>query len=345
MHYLCTNLGDFFQVLFSEEFKLLAMPLVQSKYKPPFYLRNGHLATVIPSTFRKVSDVEYVRERMTTADGDFLDLDWLSQGSEKLIIISHGLEGSANRPYMKGMAKYFHRYGWDALAWNCRSCSGEINNKARFYHHGDTEDLAQVVSYAIEKYDYSTVVLVGFSMGGSMTLKYLGEMTEQIMPQVRGGAVFSVPVDLASSVEELARKHNDFYRKRFIKKLERKIRLKAEKYPEEVQYTDFNNIRYFPDFDNLYTAPLHGFKDAEDFYSKASANRYMYNIKVPTLLVNAWNDPFLPEACYPKEQCEKHSHLYFESPEYGGHVGFTVKGSEFNYMERRALQFFNENID
>ncbi|UII30859.1 alpha/beta fold hydrolase [Fulvivirga ulvae] len=321
------------------------MPLVQSKYKPPFYLKNGHLATVVPSAFRRVSDVEYIRERITTADGDFLDLDWSTQSSEKLIIISHGLEGSANRPYVKGMTKYFYRYGWDTLAWNCRSCSGEINSKARFYHHGDSEDLARVVEHAIGKSDYSTVVLVGFSMGGSMTLKYLGEMSDHIMPQVRGGAVFSVPVDLGSSVAELARRSNNFYRRRFLKKLEKKIKLKAVKYPDEVQYTGFDNIRYFPDFDNMYTAPLHGFKDAEDFYNKASAKQYMYNVKRPTLLVNAWNDPFLPEACYPQKQCEKHNYLYFESPEYGGHVGFTLKGSEFNYMEHRALQFFNENID
>ncbi|MBL6449013.1 alpha/beta fold hydrolase [Fulvivirga sp. 29W222] len=321
------------------------MPLVQSKYIPPFYLKNGHMATVIPSAFRKVNDVEYVRERIDTNDGDFLDLDWLAQGSEKLVVISHGLEGSSQRPYVRGMAKYFHKYGWDVLAWNCRSCSGEINKKPRFYHHGDTEDLAQVVRYAVERYGYSTIVLVGFSMGGSMTLKYLGEMVDHVVPQVRGGAAFSVPVDLGSSVDELARKHNNFYRKRFLRKLEHKIKVKAEQYPEKIQCSDFSNIRYFPDFDNLYTAPLHGFKDAADFYNRASANRYMYNIELPTLLVNAWNDPFLPKECYPEKECEIHDYLYFESPDYGGHVGFTLKGSEFNYMERRALQFFNDNID
>ncbi|WP_238354585.1 YheT family hydrolase [Fulvivirga marina] len=303
------------------------------------------MATVIPSAFRKVNDVEYVRERIDTNDGDFLDLDWLAQGSEKLVVISHGLEGSSQRPYVRGMAKYFHKYGWDVLAWNCRSCSGEINKKPRFYHHGDTEDLAQVVRYAVERYGYSTIVLVGFSMGGSMTLKYLGEMVDHVVPQVRGGAAFSVPVDLGSSVDELARKHNNFYRKRFLRKLEHKIKVKAEQYPEKIQCSDFSNIRYFPDFDNLYTAPLHGFKDAADFYNRASANRYMYNIELPTLLVNAWNDPFLPKECYPEKECEIHDYLYFESPDYGGHVGFTLKGSEFNYMERRALQFFNDNID
>lgn len=320
------------------------MPLIESEYKPPFYLRNGHLATVIPSTFRKVADVAYERERINTVDGDFIDLDWLTQSSKQLLVISHGLEGNSTRPYVKGMAKYFFKNGWDAVAWNCRSCSGEINNKARFYHHGETEDLAQVIDHAIRKHNYDTVVLAGFSMGGSMTLKYLGEMADNMASQVRGGVAYSVPVNLGSSVTELAKKSNDFYRKRFLKKLEQKIKEKAALYPEEIQYSDFNNIRYFPDFDNLYTAPLHGFKDAQDFYDRASADKYMYNIKLPTLLVNAINDPFLPVECYPDQQCENHPYLYFESPHFGGHVGFTIRNSEFNYMEKRALNFINDKV-
>ncbi|ELR70794.1 Hydrolase [Fulvivirga imtechensis AK7] len=316
------------------------MPLLKSKYTPPFYLKNGHLATVIPSSFRKIQGVAYKRERISTPDGDFLDLDWLTDDASKLIIISHGLEGNTDRPYVKGMAKYFHEHGWDALAWNCRSCSGEINSKARFYHHGDTEDLTYVVSHALNKYKYTDIVLVGFSMGGSMTLKYLGEAPEHLPPQVKGGAAFSVPVNLASSVAELAKEGNNFYRKRFLSKLEKKIREKALKYPDQIKMSDFRQVRYFPDFDNLYTAPLHGFESAEDFYFKASAERYMYQTKVPTLLVNAWNDPFLPDECYPVSACRDHQFLYFEAPQYGGHVGFTLKGSEFNYMEKRAMEFF-----
>lgn len=320
------------------------MPLIKSDYKPPFYLRNGHLATVIPSSLRRVKAVNYKRERIVTPDNDFLDLDWLRKGSEKLVVISHGLEGSAHRHYVKGMAKVFNANGWDALAWNCRSCSGEINSKARFYHHGDTEDLAHVINHALDQSSYSTVVLVGFSMGGSMTLKYLGEFTINQPSQVKGGAAFSVPVNLASSVHELAKKGNDFYRKRFLKKLEQKIIEKAEKYPDEIQLSDFKEIRYFPDFDNLYTAPLHGFIDAEDFYKRASADQYMYDIKVPTLLVNALNDPFLPDECYPFDACEHHEFLHFEAPQYGGHVGFSLKGNELNYMEKRALEFFEEHV-
>jgi len=317
------------------------MPLIESTYRSPFFLRNGHLATIIPSSFRKVNGVDYKRERINTPDGDFLDLDWVYNVADNLIIISHGLEGSSDRPYVKGMAKYFSQKGWDALAWNCRSCSGELNWKPRFYHHGATEDLAQIVEYAIREKGYKKVALVGFSMGGSMTLKYLGEQEGEINKAVVGGVAFSVPVSLKSSVEALSVRKTAFYRKRFLKKLEEKIKQKAEQYPEEIKYTNFDDIRYFPDFDNLYTAPLHGFENADDFYERASAKRYMYNTQVPVLLVNAINDPFLGDACYPVDECKKHSLIYFEMPTYGGHVGFSMRKNEFNYMELRTYEFIS----
>lgn len=317
------------------------MPLVESSYRPPFYLRNPHLATILPSTFRKVNGVSYNRERIHTPDGDFLDLDWSIQNSDKLVIISHGLEGSADRPYMKGMVKYFNENGWDALAWNCRSCSGELNWKPRFYHHGATEDLDQVVNHAISLGRYEQIALVGFSMGGSMTLKYLGEKEDIVPEEIIGGSVFSVPVSLKSSVDALAKRKNRIYRKRFMKKLEEKIMQKAIDFPEDVKYEDFSQIKYFPDFDNLYTAPLHGFKSAGDFYEKASAQRYMYSTKTPVLIVNALNDPFLGDDCYPVEECSDHDFIYLEMPSYGGHVGFAMADSQFNYMEKRALEFIS----
>lgn len=317
------------------------MPIVNSTYKAPLYLRNGHLATIIPSSFRKVQGVKYERERIHTPDGDFLDLDWCSNNHNRLVVVSHGLEGSSNRPYMKGMVKYFSERGWDALAWNCRSCSGELNWKPKFYHHGATEDLKQVVAYAIKSRGYDAVALVGFSMGGSMTLKYCGEMGEEIPKQVVGATAFSVPVSLKSSVDALSTYGTSFYRKRFIKKLEEKIKAKAEQYPEEIKYEGFEAIKYFPDFDNLYTAPLHGFESADDFYERASAGRYMYDTKVPVLLVNAANDPFLGEACYPVEECKDHNNIFLEIPRHGGHVGFSLKKVDENYMETRAYEFLN----
>jgi predicted alpha/beta-fold hydrolase len=316
----------------------LTLPLIESTYRPPFYLFNGHMETIVPSMFRKISDVVYTRERLELPDGDFVDLDWLRQGSKRLMIVSHGLEGSSERHYSKGMARYFSRNGWDALAWNCRSCSGEMNRLPRFYHHGATEDLTCVINHSISR-GYHEIVLVGISMGGSMTLKYLGENTSTLPSQIQAGIAFSVPCHLASSASELDRPEKRFYLKRFLKKLSKKIKAKESMFPGIVSHERFEQIKSFREFDNRYTAPLHGFENADDFYQRASCLPHLQSIKVPTLLVNALNDPFLTKECYPKMLASDHDLLYLETPSRGGHTGFCLIGKIENGMEERALGF------
>jgi uncharacterized protein len=318
------------------------VPLISSRYRAPYYLRNGHLATVLPSVFRKVGGVSYTPHRLELSDGDFLDLGLLLGGNSRCLVISHGLEGSADRHYVMGMAQYFYARGWDVVAWNCRSCSGEMNRLPRFYHHGATEDLADVVDYVLQTDRYRQVALSGFSMGGSLSLKYLGERGGDVPLEVVGSVVFSVPCHLKSSVEELAKRKNGFYRKRFLNKLRKKVEAKAAMFPGVISAEDFDAIRYFPEFDNRYTAPLHGFADADDFYASASALRYMPAIQRPVLLVNALNDPFLPPVCYPKELAKDHPHIYLETPRYGGHVGFSLTGIQDSWMEVRAMEFLEE---
>jgi uncharacterized protein len=326
------------------------MPLIKnSTYQKPFYLFNGHWETIVPSTFRKIKGVAYERERLELSDGDFLDLDWLKNKGEnkseaknktsKLVIISHGLEGSSERHYSKGMAKYFSQRGWDAIAWNCRGCSGEINRLPRFYHHGATEDLDAVVQHAINKNQYDTIALVGLSMGGSLTLKYFGENAGKLHPSIKTGVVFSVPCDLGSSARELDKPEKKFYLNRFLKKLGKKIKEKSKIFPELISYENFDKIKSFREFDNRYTAPLHGFKDANDFYQRASSGNYIAAIQLPTLIVNALNDPFLPKTCFPFSIAENHLHVNLETPIHGGHVGFTLAGREENWMEVRAFEF------
>ncbi|NOT74350.1 MAG: alpha/beta fold hydrolase [Cyclobacteriaceae bacterium] len=316
------------------------MPIIPSSdYKAPFYLFNGHLETIIPSAFRKIKGVHYERERLELSDGDFIDLDWLRKDSKKLMIVSHGLEGNSERHYSKGMASYFFNRGWDALAWNCRSCSGEINRLERFYHHGATEDLNEVIQHAIEKNQYDSIVLVGISMGGSLTLKYLGENGDHLPSVVKGGAAFSVPCHLGSSAKELDKPNKRFYLNRFLKKLGKKIKQKSEKFPDRVSYKGFDKIKSFEEFDTRYTSPLHGFKNAADFYERAASLPHIPHIKTPTLIVNALNDPFLPEACYPYDIAKDHPHVYLQTPERGGHTGFTLAGKDENWMEVRAFEF------
>ncbi len=318
------------------------MPLVStSTYHAPFYLFNGHVETIIPSIFRQLQGV-YNRERLELSDGDFLDLDWLARENDKLVVISHGLEGNSERHYAKGMATYFHNHGWDAVAWNCRGCSGEMNRLPKFYHHGATEDLAAVIEHAQKK--YSHIVLIGFSMGGSLTLKYLGERKGVVNPAIKSATVFSVPCDLGSSARELDKPNKKFYLNRFLKKLEKKIHTKSLLFPELITASDFHQIKSFREFDNRYTAPLHGFKDADDFYEQASSKPFISSIQIPTLIVNAINDPFLPPECYPIEIAKSHAHVYLETPERGGHVGFTLGGKNENWMEVRAFEFVSQAL-
>lgn len=315
------------------------MPLLPTpNYGRPFYLPNAHLETIVPSVFRKIEDIQYRRERLELSDGDFLDLDWLTGNHKKLVIISHGLEGSSERHYSKGMARYFFHRGWDALAWNCRSCSGEMNRLPRFYHHGATEDLAAVIDHALNK-KYETIVLVGFSMGGSLSLKYVGERSTATPAAVKAAAVFSVPCDLGSSARELDKSSRSFYRNRFLRKLEKKIRAKEQLFPDLISAQGFENIQTFEAFDNRYTAPLHGFKNAADFYQQASSGNYLSEIKRPVLIANADNDPFLPSPCYPVDLASTHPFVHLEIPRQGGHVGFSLPGVIENWMEVRAYEF------
>lgn len=306
-------------------------------YNPPGILFTNHFETIYPSLFRKVQGINYERERITTLDSDFLDLDWLKQGSKKLVIISHGLEGNSDRSYMKGMAKIFYSHGYDALAWNYRGCSGEMNRQLRFYHSGATDDLDNVVQHAILR-GYDEINLVGFSLGGNLTLKYLGEQADQLNHKVKKSVVFSVPLNLRSSCEKISESSNWIYSQRFLKSLKKKVLEKSETMPE-IDRKPLKKIKTLIEFDNIYTAPLHGYRDAFDYYEQCSAIRFLSYIQRPTLVVNALNDPFLSKDCYP-DTVSHSTYISFEYPKRGGHVGF----AQFNknglyWSELRALQF------
>lgn len=319
------------------------MPIVErSTYtKRPFFLLNGHLETIVPSIFGKVEHVAYERERMELNDGDFLDLDWLKSGNSRLMIISHGLEGGADRYYVKRTARHFSERGWDVLAWNCRSCSGEMNRKPRFYHHGDTLDLAAVIDHSLTENKYSRVVLFGYSMGGSMSLKYLGENRDRPL-EIAGAITYSVPVNLKDSALQIEKKQNRIYEKRFLKKLKDKIELKSKMHPEVVSARGIDEIKDFNTFHERYTVPLHGFSSIEDFYLTATCDQFLEQIQVPVLIANAYNDPMLGEKCYPFEQAARLENVFLDVPRLGGHVGFTLKKQAHSWMEQRAESFLDE---
>lgn len=314
---------------------------ISTLFQPPWWQFNGHIQTILPSFFRKVP-VPYERERIILPDLDFLDLDWVKKGSKKLLIVTHGLEGDSSRHYVTGMIKLFTENGYDGLGWNCRSCSGEINKVPRFYHHGDAEDLRFVLDHAIENHQYDEIFLVGYSMGGSLTLRLLGEKPSLLRPEVKGAMAASVPLDLPSSVFELYKPGKRFYMKRFIDKLAVKIEIKSKMFPDH-PHLKFDNykrdIKNFEDFDGKYTAPLHGYKSALDFYAKASVKPLLKNIKVPVLVIQAKNDPFLSPPCLDLGDASSNDNVSLLVTEQGGHVGFVQKGKEYSFSEEEALNF------
>jgi uncharacterized protein len=312
-----------------------------NSYTPPFFFFNKHIETIYPSLIRKVKGVTYVRERINTPDGDFLDLDWLKQKSRKLIILSHGLEGNSQRSYMKGMAKVFYQSAFDVLAWNYRGCSEEMNLKTRFYHSGATDDLDHVVNHSAAL-GYTEIYLVGFSLGGNLTLKYMGEKSSGLNPLIKKGVVFSVPLNLHTSCLEISKPSNWVYNKRFLNSLKKKV-LQKSKVISGINIKSLSSISSLIEFDNQYTAPIHGFKSAIDYYEQCSSIRFLESVQRPTLVINALNDPFLSNDCYP-HHLGNHPYLRFEFPKRGGHVGFALFNQNGLYWsELRALQFIQSN--
>jgi len=321
------------------------MPIVdQSCYKAPFLFQNGHVQTIVPALCRRCDYDFYQRERITTSDDDFLDLDWARTGSRNIAIISHGLEGDSRRHYVVGMARMLNGHCWDALAWNYRGCSGETNRKLRMYHNGAIDDLDCVVRHVLETAPYQTIALIGFSLGGNLTLMYLGSGEYALDRRIQKAVVFSVPCDLKSSALQLAKLRNSIYMRQFLASLHKKIKAKMALMPGCLNDDHYNLIKNFKDFDDRYTAPMHGFKNAEDYWARCSSGQYISAIGIPTLIVNARNDPFLANGCYPVKQASESMQVYLEMPESGGHVGFIQFAENGAYWsEMRAMEFLARN--
>ncbi|MCH4822325.1 alpha/beta fold hydrolase [Gramella lutea] len=316
------------------------MPLIKANYNPPGIFRSADASTIYAGTIRKVDIPNFERERIDLSDGDFIDLDWSktpSGNSEKLVILLHGLAGKADRPYMKGMARAFNKNKWDAVGMNFRGCSQEINRLYRSYHAGASEDLAEVMTHVLALKRYQKIALVGFSLGGNMLMKYLGE--DRSLPENVVGAVgISVPCDLAGSLGAISRMRNFVYSKRFELNLKQHLNTRAEKFPDQLQKKDISACSSLRDIDDLYTSKAHGYKDAADYYEQTSALNYLEGINRPTLMINAKNDSFLSNDCYPVKIAEESKHFHLEIPEYGGHVGFVTRNALY-YHEKRAVDF------
>ncbi|PQJ80854.1 YheT family hydrolase [Polaribacter porphyrae] len=322
------------------------MPVFQSDFLPTIPFRNGHFNTMYRPLFMK--DVStFTRKRITTWDHDFFDLDFSFVGSKTLVLLIHGLEGSSESKYMTSHTNHFNNLGLDTVCFNLRGCSGEDNLLLATYHSGKTEDVDFVVNHLLKEYNYENIVIVGFSLGGNLTLKYLGEKGANASSIIKGGVAVSVPVDIATAEKEMDKLKNKLYMEMFFKTMKNKILEKAHKFPEYkldkdklFKATKFKHLEY------LYTAPVFGFDSPEDYWEKASSKPYLLKIKKPTLLINAKDDSFLSKECYPYNEAENSEFFFFEETKYGGHVGFmtSFKPKENTWLEHRIERFIKENI-
>ena len=322
------------------------MPVFTSTFSPTIPFRNSHFNTMYRPLFMK--DVAtYQRKRISTWDNDFFDLDFSFVKSETLVILIHGLEGSSESKYMTSNTMHLNSKGLDTVCLNLRGCSGEDNLLLATYHSGKTEDVSFVVDYLIENYEYKNIIIVGFSLGGNLSLKYIGEKGENISPIVKGGIAVSVPIDIASAEVEMEKLKNKLYMEVFFKTMKNKILEKAHKFPEyELDKDKLFKATKFKHLEHLYTVPVFGFENPEDYWTKASAKPYLLNINKPTLLINAKDDTFLSRECYPYEEAEDSKYFFFEETKFGGHCGFmsSFKPQENRWIEHRITRFIKENI-
>jgi len=226
------------------------------------------------------------------------------------------------------MAQALNAAGWDVLAWNFRGCSGEINRQPRFTHNGATDDLDTVIRHALRKFDYSAVALIGFSMGGNLSLVYLGREPSRVPVAVKAAVCFSVPCDLVAASQRLAEASNAIYMRRFMRLMGQKVYQQAKRFPDCFPISDYRKLKTFQDFDDRYTAPLHGFRDARHYWEECSGSRYLGAIRLPVWVVNASNDPFLTPSCFPDLGRHGNRLVNLVVPRHGGHCGFASAASK-----------------
>lgn len=323
------------------------MPILPSNFLPTIPFRNGHFNTMYRPLFMKGS-VNYDRERLYTWDNDFIDLDFSKVGSKTLAVLIHGLEGSSSSSYITATIKHLNDKYLDAVCFNLRGCSGEDNNLLATYHSGKTEDVNFVINHILDKYNYDNIVIIGFSLGGNLTLKYIGEKGTELPSEIKGGIACSVPIDIASAEKEMDKLKNKLYMEVFFKTMKNKILEKAHKHPEfQLDKDKLFKATKFKHLEYLYTVPVFGFESPEDYWQKASSKPYISAINKPTLLINAKDDTFLSKECYPKEEAKNSKNFFLEITKYGGHCGFmsSFKPSENTWLEERIARFINRNIN
>lgn len=320
------------------------------RYRAAWWVPGAHLRTLWGKMIRSQQRVHTRRERWDTPDGDFVNIDRLDarDGLARLVIL-HGLEGSSNSHYARGLLAAARSRGWAADVVLFRSCGGEPNRLLRSYHSGETGDLDFVLRTLIAAQPDQRIVLTGVSLGGNVVLKWLGEQGECAPPQIAGAVAVSVPFDLARGSKHLQRGFSRFYESYFLRSLRAKALGKAARFPGRVDPVAVARASTLWDFDDAVTAPIHGFRDARDYYEKSSSIRWLARVRVPTLLLNAVDDPFLPSSVLDEVRAiaRANAALHVEFVDKGGHVGFISGVAPWRpvyYAEARAIEFLDRAV-
>ena len=317
-------------------------------YRPPWWYRGRHLQTLWGPLLRRGRAPALRRERIETPDGDFLDLDWLAgrEHSAPLVVVLHGLEGSARSHYAVGLLRGLAAIGWRGLVVHFRSCGGEVNRSRRLYHSGDTEDLEFVVGCLLACEPQVPLGLVGISLGGNVLLKWLGELGERVPAPVAAAAAISTPFNLAACAAVLDRGLNRrLYTANFLSTMKAKLDQKADLYRDFLDLPAARRAKTFAEYDRLVTAPLNGFADEQDYWARSSSAQFLPGIRRPTLLINALNDPFMPASALPRAAVAASRWLEADFVEQGGHAGFLEGfGGRRSWAEDRALAFLRRHL-
>lgn len=315
-------------------------------YSPAWWIPGGHLQTLWGKLFRRQSPALTRLERWDTPDGDFLEIHRLAgtKGSPRLLLL-HGLEGSARSHYAQGLLGEAARRGWAADLLIFRSCGSQINRTRRFYHSGETTDLAFALERIVDEFADTPIAVAGVSLGGNVLLKFLGERGEDLPPQLAAAAAISVPFDLSRSSQRINRGFSTMYQRFFLESLKRKAQEKLGRFPDLAHPERITAIRTLQDFDNVVTAPVHGYRDADDYYARASSLPFLGRIRLNTLLLSAMDDPLLPPEVLEevREVARTNPALHIEFVPRGGHAGFVtgwLPWRPFYYAEYRVGEFF-----
>lgn len=329
----------------SQNLHYTALMIIESTFKPAWWLPGGHLQTLWPTLAGRQITLTAQRERIELPDADFVDVDWLNQnGKGPLTIVLHGLEGSLNSPYAKGIARSLALQDHVVAFMHFRGCSGEHNRHDRAYHSGDTADFAYVATLLKQRYADKKLAVVGYSLGGNVLLKWLGETG--LDNPIDCAVAVSVPFQLGKLATKMNRGFSKIYQEHFMRKLRSKMLTKFTQRPAPICLETLKRSKTFREFDNLVTAPLHQFADADDYYSRSSCRQYIPKIQKQTLIIHAKNDPFMIPEVIP-EQHELPQNVTLELANCGGHVGFisgNLPGKANYWLEQRIPHHIDKTL-